>query len=95
MFIFATPRIVQLGEILVQELPAGDPGSDHGPTQPDQVNGHLSCSPSERAALDARRRLVEQVERGELDHTQETFAHPWTRWLERRRPYLEPNTGRA
>ncbi|HWH10528.1 MAG TPA: tyrosine-type recombinase/integrase [Solirubrobacteraceae bacterium] len=50
---------------------------------------------SERAARDARRRLVEQVERGEVRHTKETFEQHWTRWLERRRPYLEPNTWRA
>ena len=50
---------------------------------------------SERAARDARRRLVEQVERGEVRHTKETFADHWTRWLERRRPYLEPNTWRG
>ncbi len=50
---------------------------------------------SERAARDARRRLVEQVERGEVRHTKETFADHWARWLERRRPYLEPNTWRG
>jgi integrase len=50
---------------------------------------------SERAARDARRRLVEQIERGEVRHTRETFEHYWTRWIERRRPYLEPNTWRA
>jgi integrase len=50
---------------------------------------------SEKAARDARRRLVEQIERGEVRHTKETFEHYWTRWIERRRPYLEPNTWRA
>jgi integrase len=50
---------------------------------------------SERAARDARRRLVEQVERGEVLHTKETFAAYWERWLSRRRPYLEPNTWRG
>ena len=47
---------------------------------------------SERAARDARRRLVEQVERGEVRHTKETFRAYWERWLVRRRPYLEPGT---
>ena len=47
---------------------------------------------SERAARDARRRLVEQVERGEVRHTTETFAGYWERWLGQRRPYLEPGT---
>jgi integrase len=47
---------------------------------------------SERAARDARRRLIEQVERGEVRHTKETFSGYWGRWLERRRPYLEPGT---
>ena len=43
---------------------------------------------SEKAARDARRRLVEQVERGEVSHTKETFGEYWSRWLERRKPYL-------
>ncbi|MBV9819129.1 MAG: tyrosine-type recombinase/integrase family protein [Solirubrobacterales bacterium] len=47
---------------------------------------------SERAARDARRQLIEQVERGELKHTKETFADYWQRWLDRRRPYLESGT---
>ncbi len=47
---------------------------------------------SERAARDARRRLIEQVERGEVRHTKETFCGYWERWLTRRRPYLEPGT---
>jgi integrase len=47
---------------------------------------------SERAARDARRRLVEQVERGEVRHTKETFGGYWARWLTHRRPYLEPGT---
>jgi len=47
---------------------------------------------SERAARDARRRLIEQVERGEVRHTKETFGRYWARWLDRRRPYLEPGT---
>jgi integrase len=50
---------------------------------------------SERAARDARRRLVEQIERGEVRHTNETFEQHWSRWIERRRPYLEANTWRA
>ena len=47
---------------------------------------------SERAARDARRRLIEQVERGEVRHTKETFGAYWERWLTRRRPYLEAGT---
>jgi len=47
---------------------------------------------SQRAARDARRRLVEQVERGEVRHTKETFGAYWSRWLTHRRPYLEPGT---
>jgi integrase len=50
---------------------------------------------SEKAARDARRRVVEQVERGEVRHTKATFAEYWSRWIERRRPYLEGNTWRA
>jgi integrase len=46
-------------------------------------------------ARDARRRLVEQIERGEVRHTKETFGRYWERWIERRRPYLEANTWRA
>ena len=51
--------------------------------------------PSERAARDARRRLIEQVERGEVRHTKETFGGYWERWLARRRPYLEAGTWRG
>jgi hypothetical protein len=47
---------------------------------------------SERAARDARRRLIEQVERGEVRHTKDTFGGYWERWLARRRPYLEAGT---
>jgi integrase len=50
---------------------------------------------SEKAARDARRRVVEQIERGEVRHTKETFEQYWARWIERRRPYLEANTWRA
>jgi integrase len=48
--------------------------------------------PSARAARDARRRLIEQVERGEVRHTKETFAGYWERWLAQRKPYLEAGT---
>jgi hypothetical protein len=34
---------------------------------------------SERAATDARRRLVEQAERGEIRHAKETFGGYWGR----------------
>ncbi len=47
---------------------------------------------SQRAALDARRRLTEKQERGEVRHTKETFGAFWSRWLDRRRPYLEEGT---
>jgi integrase len=47
---------------------------------------------SQRAARDARRHLVEQVERGEVRHTKETFGGYWARWLTRRRRYLEAGT---
>jgi integrase len=47
---------------------------------------------SERAARDARRRLTEQVERGEVRHTKETFGGYWERWLARRKPYPEAGT---
>ncbi len=47
---------------------------------------------SERAARDARRRLIEQVERGEVRHTTQTFGQYWERWLAQRRPYLEAGT---
>ncbi len=50
---------------------------------------------SEKAARDAKRRLVEQVERGEVRHTRESFSEHWQRWLARRKPYLEPGTWRA
>ena len=33
--------------------------------------------PSEKAARDARRRLIEQIERGEVRHTKETFGGFW------------------
>ena len=47
---------------------------------------------SQRTAANARRRLVEQVERREVVHTTETFGFYWERWLARRRPYLEEGT---
>jgi integrase len=47
---------------------------------------------SEKAARDGRRRAVERAERGEIRHTRETFGAFWARWLERRKPYLEPGT---
>ena len=50
---------------------------------------------SQRAAHDAYRRVVEQIDRGELRHTDETFGSWWETWLRRRRPYLEPNAWRA
>jgi integrase len=50
---------------------------------------------SPRAAREARRRLIEQIERGEVRHTKETFGGWWKTWLRRRKPYLEPNAWRA
>jgi integrase len=47
---------------------------------------------SQRAALDARRRMAEKVERREVVHTKETFAAFWERWLASRKPYLEDGT---
>jgi integrase len=47
---------------------------------------------SKKAATDARRRLVEKLERGEVRHTKETFGDFWARWLDRRKPYLEQGT---
>jgi len=50
---------------------------------------------SATAARDARRRAVERVERREVLHTNETFGGFWTKWLERRRRYLEAGTWEA
>lgn len=50
---------------------------------------------SEKAARDAKRRLTERIERGEVRHTKETFGAHWGRWLARRKPYLEPSTWSA
>jgi integrase len=47
---------------------------------------------SARAARDARRRLTEKIERGEVRQTRESFGEYWDRWLARRKPYLEPGT---
>jgi hypothetical protein len=43
---------------------------------------------SRRAAADARRRVVESIERGEVKVARETFGVFWRRLLEERRPYL-------
>lgn len=58
-------------------------------------DGSYTCKrgfSSRKAALDERRRLTERLERGEDRHTRETFADFWKRWLDRRKPYLEPGT---
>ncbi len=47
---------------------------------------------SARSARDAKRRLTERIERGEVRHTRESFGEYWQRWLARRKPYLEPGT---
>ena len=43
---------------------------------------------SRRAAADARRRIVESIERGEVKVARETFGAFWRRLLVERRPYL-------
>jgi integrase len=43
---------------------------------------------SRRAAADARRRIVESIERGEVRVARETFGVFWRRLLDERRPYL-------
>src|ERR1700686_4497712 len=48
--------------------------------------------PSEKAAPDARRRLVEPIHLGGDRHTKEAFEGYWGRWLGRRKAYLEPGT---
>lgn len=50
---------------------------------------------SPRAAREACRRLVEQIDRGEVRHTKQTFGSWWDGWLRHRKPYLEPNSWRA
>lgn len=50
---------------------------------------------SEKAARDARRRLTERQERGEVRDTKETFAAFWERWMARRKPYLQSGTWQA
>jgi integrase len=47
---------------------------------------------SARAARDARRRLTEQVERGELRHSRHTFGSWWQEWLPRRKAHIEPGS---
>jgi integrase len=48
--------------------------------------------PSEKAARDARRRLVEKQERGELRHSKHTFGSWWREWLPRRKSRIEPGS---
>ncbi|MBA3807254.1 MAG: tyrosine-type recombinase/integrase [Solirubrobacterales bacterium] len=50
---------------------------------------------SQAAARTALRRLTEQMDRGEVRHTTQTFGSWWETWLQRRKPYLEPNAWRA
>ena len=47
---------------------------------------------SARAAREARRRLTEQVERGELRHSKHTFGSWWEEWLARRKAHIEPGS---
>ncbi len=44
------------------------------------------------SARDARRRLTERVERGELRHTKHTFGTWWQEWLPRRKSHIEPGS---
>jgi integrase len=60
-----------------------------------QSDGTLSTRrgfTSRRAAVTARRRLVESIERGEVKAARETFGEFWARYLEERRPYLTAGT---
>jgi integrase len=50
---------------------------------------------NQRAAREALRAAVEQVRRGEIRHTRQTFGDWWSKWLRQRKPYLEPNSWRA
>lgn len=50
---------------------------------------------SPRAAREACRRFVEQIDREEVRHAKQTFAGWWDGWPKRRKPYLEPNAWRA
>ena len=50
---------------------------------------------SQAGARAALRRLVEQMDRGEVRHTKHTFGSWWDRWLRQRKPYLEPSSWRA
>jgi integrase len=47
---------------------------------------------SRRAAVIARRHVIESIERGELKVARVTFGTFWTELLEERRPYLAPGT---
>jgi integrase len=60
-----------------------------------QADGSLSTRrgfTSRRAAVTARRRLIESIERGEVKPARETFGEFWNRYLEERRPYLTSGT---
>ncbi len=50
---------------------------------------------SETAARNARRRIIEKRERGELVHSTETFGSFFPRWLKQRKPYLSAGTWSA
>jgi integrase len=50
---------------------------------------------SQSAAREALGKLQQQIERGEVRHSSETFGTWWETWLRRRQPYLEPNAWRA
>ena len=63
--------------------------------QPDGSQTSKRGFSTEKAARDARRRLIEKQERGEIRQTKETFGAFWDRWLSRRRAYLEPGTWQA
>ena len=50
---------------------------------------------SQKAASDAKRRLVEQIERREIRHTKATFGEHWQIWLKSRKPHLQHGTWRS
>ena len=58
-----------------------------------QADGSLSSRRgyvSRRAAVTARRRLLEEVARGEVMPSRDTFESFWQHLVEHKRPYLTP-----
>jgi len=56
------------------------------------MSGSFATGEGYRAAVTARRRLVESIARGEVKPARETFGEFWTRYLEERQPYLTAGT---